>query len=41
MFWPAGTDMEQINTFSLYMLGKWLDSIFLTARGPDPIWWTG
>ena len=26
--------MEQINTYPLYLLGKWLDSVFLHARRP-------
>ena len=26
--------MEQVNTYALYLLGKWMDSIFLHARMP-------
>ena len=32
--YATGDDMEQINTFPIYQLGKWLDSVFLHATQP-------
>jgi hypothetical protein len=38
LIWTAGDEMEQINCWSFYLLGKWLDACYLAARQPLKLW---